>query len=142
MFARQSTQTRPLRRAAHLRRGGPGCKHEFTCMAVARCRPPRSHSQDMAGGNSSTSPPPPLGRRPQARWIAHKTRGTHFLHARSTPFSNAEEPHRGCAAGQHAQHFGLFVPQGLLENKPKEGPLKPKGSGFDPKGNPFEPEGL
>ena len=37
---------------------------------------------------------------------------------KSTPFSNPAGPRRGCAAGQHAQHFGPFIPRRLAYTMP------------------------
>ena len=61
-----------------------------------------------------TRPPatPTLGRRPQLN--GQPTTARTLVPARSvksTPLRIPEGPRRGCAAGQHAQHFGLFVPR-------------------------------
>ena len=66
------------------------------------------------------SPAPlPVDRRPQARWITHRARTlVPACSVKSTPLSNPEGPRRGCAAGQHAQHFGPFIPRRLAYTMP------------------------
>ena len=62
--------------------------------------------------------PHPYGRRPQAACAVHcTTRHPRTLvparSIKSTPLSNPEGLRRSCATGQHAQHFGLFIPRRL-----------------------------
>ena len=58
--------------------------------------------------------PHPVDRRPHTRWITHRARTSiPASSVKSAPLSNPEGPRRGCAAGQHAQHFGPFIPRCL-----------------------------
>ena len=67
---------------------------------------PGSHSQDTATGYTHTWPPASLNGQPTTARTLVPARSV-----KSTPLSNPEGPRRGCAAGQHTQHFGSFVPR-------------------------------
>ena len=99
------------RRALDTHPGGrcPARPHEFTCVGPRSTQPqgaPGSHSQDTASRTTPSWPPA------SAVWIPTQLRTlVPARSVKSTPLSNPEGPRRGCAAGQHAQHFGLFVPR-------------------------------
>ena len=80
----------------------------------SHARPSQQSHKGPQGATPRTRPlaPPPVGRRPQAEWTTHNSPRT-LVPARSvksTSLSNPGGPRRGCAAGQHTQHFGFFIP--------------------------------
>ena len=75
------------------------------------------HSNKCSNGpqeaTPKTRPPatPTLGRRPQLNGQPTTARTLMLARSiKSTPLSNSEGPRKGCAAGEHAQHFGPFLP--------------------------------
>ena len=68
---------------------------------------PGSNSRNTASGYTHTWPPASLSRKPTTARTLVPARSV-----KSTPSGFLEGPRsRGCAAGQHTQHFGLFVPR-------------------------------
>ena len=67
---------------------------------------PGSNSRNTASGYTHTWPPASLSRKPTTARTLVPARSV-----KSTPSGFPEGPRRGCAAGQHTQHFGLFVPR-------------------------------
>ena len=95
----------------HTLEGGaqPGRMNSHASALAARSR------KGPQGATPGTRPPAPhpVGRRPKAAWRTHNNPRT-LVPARSvksTSLSNPQGPRRGCAAGQHAQHFGPFIPR-------------------------------
>ena len=67
---------------------------------------PGSHPWNTATGYTHTWPPASLNGQPTTARTSVPARSV-----KSIPLSNPDGPRRDCAAGQHTQHFGPFVPR-------------------------------
>ncbi len=84
---------------------------QFTLRGPCRHGVPQWGPREPPQGHGRPIPP---CRPPTPGWVENPRSLRILVPARSvksTPLRNPGGPRRGCAAGQHAQHFGLFIPR-------------------------------